>query len=203
MNSQVFPSLSGTIISSPPPPSVFSPQATERRKPHHESKKLIDRTRMAIKVTVITPIPITFHSVNSAGGVGEASLTHPVVIGFEEVGTLLGAAGRKGGEGVCTMKAVAKLDFVASDAAIEVKEWIGVVTPLVLTEDAWSGLVSIEETVWMCGVLGGVVPSPGRTFPPTNTPIRSRSLIVGMKKKGVAFVKPDRQKRNEQSASKV
>lgn len=37
----------------------------------------------------MTPIPITFHSVNSLGGVAETSPTHPEVIGLEGSGSAL------------------------------------------------------------------------------------------------------------------
>ena len=89
------------------------------------------------------------------------------------------------------------VDFVIKDAAVGDKKWMGVVTTLGSTESVRSRLVSIEETVGVCRLLGGVASLSGRIVPPTNRPIRSRSMIFGMTdvmKNGVAFVKADRPK---------
>lgn len=88
LNSQLLLCQSGTMVSEP---SEFDclPQMTEWTNPHHASKKLMERTIMAIKVTVMTPIPMTFHSVSSAGGVVEVSPIHPVVAAAVEDDTTL------------------------------------------------------------------------------------------------------------------
>jgi hypothetical protein len=60
-----------------------------------------------IKVTVITPMPMTFHSFNSAGGVADTSPTHPVVPGsFEDDDVLYKVLGCESGVVVCTKRAV-------------------------------------------------------------------------------------------------
>jgi hypothetical protein len=184
------------MVSSPSPGPDLFPQMTARRKPHQESKKLIDRIRIAIMVTVMTPIPITFHSVSSAGGVAEASPTHPVVTGLEErEGMLLESSERTGGESVCTTKAVSILDSVAAAGVEEAA------IALVSTKDVRSRLVSMEETVGVCGKVRVLGDSASGGFPPTNRPIRSRSSI-GRIKSGLAIVKVDRPMSHEY-ASKV
>jgi len=88
LNSQLLLCQSGTIVSSPSELACL-PQMTERTNPHHASKKLMESMIIAIKVTVMTPIPMTFHSVSSAGGVVDVSPIHPVVAGTVEDDTIL------------------------------------------------------------------------------------------------------------------
>jgi hypothetical protein len=61
-------------------PSFFFFPTRASKNPHHESKKTMESMTPAINPMPTAAIPITFHSVASAGGMLGASFGTPIVI---------------------------------------------------------------------------------------------------------------------------
>jgi hypothetical protein len=61
------------MFSSPLDRRRFLPQRRSQIKFHQESKKMMDRMTVAMRPTVMMPIPMTFHWVASSGDVGRGS----------------------------------------------------------------------------------------------------------------------------------